>query len=247
MQLGFFISGGAGQMAQNRLDTISNNLANVNTTGYMEDRSAFSSMFSSKVGREGAPDSTSAAYLSMNKQYISTQAGAIRETGSQFDFAIQGDAFFRVQMQDGSEALTRAGNFKLDAQGNLKTQGNQAILDQNGAPITLPLGEISVTDNGAISVNGQPVTQLGLSMVNDPRMLQKMEGVLLHTSATNIVPADDSIAVKHGALEQSNVNSVLEMASMISTMREYESMMKVIENYNQQVSQLNDRVGVVQA
>jgi len=247
MQLGFFISGGAGQMAQNRLDTISNNLANVNTTGYMEDRSAFSSMFSSKIGREGAPDSTSAAYISLNKQYTSTQPGAIRETGAQFDFAIQGDAYFRVQMEDGTEALTRAGNFKVDAQGNLKTQGNQAVLDENGTAIVLPIGDVSATANGAISVNGQPVTQLGLSMVNDPRLIQKAEGVLLRTSPDNIVAADNTIAVKHGALEQSNVNSVLAMASMISTMREYESMMKVIENYNQQASQLSDRVGVVQA
>jgi len=247
MQLGFFISGGGAQMAQNRLDTISNNLANVNTTGYMEDRSAFSSMFSSKIGREGAPEQTSAAYLSLNKQYTSTQPGPIRETGAQFDFAIHGDGFFRVQMQDGTEALTRAGNFKMDAQGNLKTQGNQAVLDNNGAPVVLPIGEISANSSGDISVNGEPVTSLGIAMVTDPRLIEKMEGVLIRTSPTNIVPADDSVAVKHGALEESNVNSVLAMASMISTMREYESMMKVIENYNQQVSLLNDRVGVVQA
>ena len=246
MQLGFFISGGAGQMMQNRLDSISNNLANANTIGYMEDKTAFSSMFSNKMGREGSPDSTSAASLSMNSQYTSIESGSIRNTGSEFDFAIQGKAFFRVQMQDGSEALTRAGNFRMDAEGNLKTQGGQAVLDNSGTPIQLPIGKITATDNGTIFVNGEPASQLGLSMLKDARQIQKAEGVLIHTPIENIIEADDSVAVHHMSLEQSNVNSILTMTSMISTMREYESMMKTLEQYNQQASQLNDRVGVVQ-
>ncbi len=247
MQLGFFISGGAGQMMQNRLDSISNNLANASTVGYMEDRTAFSSMFSSKMARDGVPDNTSAAHLSMNKQYTSIEPGSIRNTGGQFDFAIHGTAFFRVQMQDGTEALTRAGNFRIDADGNLKTQGGQAVLDNNGAAIQLPRGEVSATGNGTIFVNGEPITELGLSMLTDPRQIQKAEGVLIHTPKENIVPADDSISVHHHSLEESNVNSILTMTAMIATTREYESMMKTLENYNQQASLLNDRVGMVQA
>ncbi len=246
MQLGFYISGVAGQMAQSKLDNISNNLANANTTGFLEDRIAFSSFLSNKMGSEGAPDKTSSAFPSVNRQYISTQAGMIRHTGSDFDFAIRGNAYFRVRMNDGSEALTRAGNFKLNADGNLLTQGNLPVLDQSGSPILLPTGNVIATQDGTIYVNGAVVANLGLSMIKDERQIQKMAGVLIRTPASNITKADNTVSVVHRSVEDSNVNSIKAMAQMIDTMRAYQSMMKVVEQYNQQAGLLNDRVGMVQ-
>ncbi|TLS66674.1 flagellar hook-basal body protein [Mariprofundus erugo] len=246
MNLGFYISGVAGQMAQNKLDGIANNLANVNTVGYMQDRTAFSSMFSNQMGRTGAPDSTSAAYLSTNTQYISTESGNIRQTGGDLDFAINGKGYFRVQMQDGSEALTRAGNFKTDGEGTLMTQSGLKILDKNGAPVQLPIGKVSTTENGSIYVNGQPVADLGISMITDPKQMEKIGGVLIKTPQANTTPADNTISVHQGSLEDANVNSVLAMTQIVDTMRSYQSMMKVVEQYNQIASQLSDRVGMVQ-
>lgn len=246
MNVGFFISGIAGQTAQNKLDGLSHNLANVNTIGYQEDRTAFSSQFSSKMGREGMPDKTSAAFLSMNKQYISTQPGTIRQTGNEFDFAIQGNGYFRVQLENGNEALTRAGNFKLNAEGSLLNQSNLPVLDSAGTPITLPVGQVTANQNGTIYVNEQPVAELGIASIIDERMLQKLEGTLIQTPEENIGETDPNIAVHHGAVQDSNVNSILAMAELVETMRGYESMMKVIEQYNQQAGLLNDRVGLVQ-
>lgn len=246
MQLGFLMAGVAGEMAQNKLDSISNNLANMNTAGYMEDRSSFSSSFSNAMGREGKPSQTSAAFISLNKQYVSTQAGSIHQTGADFDFAINGKAFFRVQMADGSEALTRAGNFKIDADGNLLTQGNQAVLNNDGAAIQLPTGDVSATRDGTIFINGKAVEKLGLSMVQDERQIVKMKGVLVKTSADNLKDADGTVSVHQGSLEDSNVNAILAMASLIDTMRGYQSTMKIVEQYNQQSGLLSDRVGVVQ-
>ncbi len=246
MQIGFLMAGVAGKMAQYKLDTISNNLANANTVGYMEDRASFASKFSNAMGREGKPSQTSAAFISMNKQYVSTQAGSMHQTGGDFDFAIHGKAYFRVQLADGSEALTRAGNFKIDADGNLLTQGNQAVLDKVGAAITLPVGDISATSNGAIFINGKPVAELGLSMLRDERRITKSEGVFIHSPADNIKDADTTISVHQGSLEDSNVNAILAMTSLIDTMRSYQSTMKIVEQYNQQAGLLSDRVGVVQ-
>jgi len=246
MQLGFLISGVAGQMAQGKLDNISNNLANANTVGYLEDRVAFSSFLSSKMGAEGAPGQTSSSSISMNRQYISTQAGTIRHTGSDFDFAIRGDAYFRVRMNNGQEALTRAGNFKINADGNLLTQGNLPVLDQSGSPIKLPIGEITATQNGTIYVNNKKIADLGLSMLKDERQIQKAAGVLITTPANNMTQADNTISVLQGSVEDSNVNSIKAMAQMIDTMRAYQSMMKIVEQYNQQAGLLNDRVGMVQ-
>jgi len=246
MQLGYLMAGVAGDMAQQKLDTISNNLANANTVGYMEDRASFSSQLSNAMGREGDPGQTSAAFLSMNKQYVSTQAGSIHHTGADFDFAINGKAYFRVQLADDSVALTRAGNFKIDANGNLLTQGNQAILSDSGGPIKLPTGKVSATHDGTIYINEKAVAKLGLSMLLDERRIQKMEGVLIKTSVDNVKEPDATISVRQASLEDSNVNPILAMVSMIDTMRNYQSTMKIVEQYNQQAGLLNDRVGVVQ-
>ncbi|MDQ6992437.1 MAG: flagellar hook basal-body protein [Mariprofundus sp.] len=245
MNLGYYISGVAGQMAQTKMDGISNNLANVNSAGYMEDRTSFSSSFAGKMGREGAPEKTSAAFLSSNTQYISTQAGTIHQTGHNLDFAVHGDGYFRVQMKDGSEALTRAGNFKLNSSGNLTTQSNLNILDNNNAPVQLPIGKITITGDGTISVNNQPITKLGVAMITDTRNMQKVAGNLISTDASNITAADTSVEVRQGELESSNVNSVLAMTQIVATMRNYQSMMKVVEQYNQLSGQLSDRVGMV--
>lgn len=246
MNVGFFISGIAGQMQQNKLDGLSHNLANVNTVGYREDRTSFSSQFSSMIGREGQPDKTSASSLSLNKQYISTQAGTIHQTGNESDFAIQGNGYFRVQLQDGSEALTRAGNFKLSSEGGLVTQNDLPVLDNGGTPITLPVGAISATKDGTIYVDNQAVSQFGIASIIDERQIQKFEGVLIKTPEANIGEADANVSIHNGAVEGSNVNSILAMAELVETMRGYESMMKVVEQYNQQAGLLSDRVGVVQ-
>ena len=149
-------------------------------------------------------------------------------------------------MKDGTEALTRAGNFKLDAEGKLLTQGGLAVLDKNGSPVQLGLGKISATENGALYVNGQPVAELGIAMIQDSRTIQKIAGTLIRTGQDNIRPADGSVSVHQAELEEANVNSVLAMTQIVDTMRTYQSMMKVVEQYNQLSGQLSDRVGVVQ-
>jgi len=246
MQRGFFISAGASTMAQNRLDNITHNLANVNTTGYKASRSSFQSVLSEHVAGSGSKQKLQGSYLSMGKQYIDTKAGTIRQTGNALDFAILADGFFQVQQQDGSTALTRAGNFSRDAEGNLITQSGLAVLDETGSPITLPDGEVSGTNSGAIFVNNEQVTQLGLVKLKDARNISQAAGTLILTPKNNTTPAVDEVIVQHGALEGSNVNSVLAMTEMVATLRAYESSMKIVEQYNQLAGQLSSNVGKLQ-
>lgn len=244
MQRGFFISGVASTMAENRLDNITHNLANVNTTGYKASRSSFKTVLSNSLGN-GNKEKTAASYLSMGSQYIDTKAGTIKQTHNALDFAILAEGYFQVEQQDGSVALTRAGNFRLDADSNLTTQGGLAVLDDSGVPITLPNGEITGTSGGAIYVNNQQVAQLALVKVIDDKKLQQKEGTLLLTDNNNIEDAVGSVIVQHGALEGSNVNSVLAMTEMVATLRAYESSMKVVEQYNQLAGQLSSDVGKI--
>ncbi len=246
MQRGFFISGNANQMAQNKLNDISHNLANANTVGFMAHRTSFSTIFTAATQDIAAPDQAAAGYLSLNRQFTDTRKGILTSTGNPLDFAIQGDAFFKVRLDNGETALTRAGNFSMDASGQLVTKSGLPVLDDGGQPITLPAGEISVSANGTLYSDGEPVATMGLASLKDSSKVAVRHGVLLLTPASNLADAPSDITVRQGMLEQSNVNSILAMTELIDVMRSSQSMMKVVEIYNQQASLLNDRVGLVQ-
>ena len=246
MQRGFFISGVASKMAEYRLDNITHNLANVNTVGYKASRSSFKTILSQSMDAKNNSKQQPGSYLSMGSQYIDTKAGNLKQTGNALDFALVDRGYFQVQQADGSTALTRAGNFSRDADGNLITQGGLAVLDNSQSPITLPDGVISGTNDGMIYVNNEQVAQLGLVTLINENDLKQVQGTLLTTSEGNTKPNEGGIIVQHGAIETSNVNSVLAMTEMVATLRAYESSMKIVEQYNQLAGQLSSDVGRIQ-
>jgi len=162
MQLGFFISGVAGQMAQGKLDNISNNLANANTTGFLEDRVAFSSLMSNKMGRNGTPDQTSSAFLSMNRQYVSTQAGSIRHTGNDYDFAIRGDdqSGSPIKLTTGAVSATENGTIYVNGQpaadlGVTMLKDERQIHKVAGVLITTPASNLAKPDKTISVLQGR--------------------------------------------------------------------------------------------
>jgi len=246
MDRGFYIAGSAGDLRrQLSMDQIANNLANVNTVGFKADQNAFSTMLTDAMRGAGSSRQPS-AYLAAGKNFIDTSEGTIQQTGNPLDFAINGEGYFRVQQADGSEAYTRAGNFMLGDGGQLVTQSGLLVLDAAGGPITLPPGKVSASRDGAISVNGTQVATLGIVRVADSSKLHKLGGTLFSAPADQVTPMPKGkIAVRHGALELSNVNAVLAMAQMVDTTRSFQNMMKIVEIYNQQASQLTEKVGRV--
>jgi flagellar basal body rod protein FlgG len=244
MQTGFYMSGVAGQMAQSKLNDINHNLANVNTIGYMASRSSFSSTMAEQVAGQTGVDP--ASYPGQANSFIDMKEGNIKQTGNDLDFAIQGDAFFRVGLDNGQEAYTRAGNFILGADGALLTQGGQPVLDAGGSAIQLPAGQVSVSQDGALSVDNNRVAEFGMVTIKDASQLSRIGNALITTTLDNTAVAGKEMIVHQGAVEGSNVNSILAMTEMVVTTRNFEASMKTIEQYNQQASQLYDRVGLVQ-
>jgi len=244
MPLGYYIAGSAGQIAQRKLNDISHNLANVNTVGFMANRSSFSTQLSSH--QAGASTQGAGAFPKYGNQFLDMQEGVIKKTGNDLDFAIQGLGFFRVGLADGSEAYTRAGNFKLDASGALLTQGGYPVLNANGRPIRLQPGHITATQDGALAVDGAKVDSFGLVQILDPSKVDKSSESLLKTPVANTQATTPDILVHQGSLEGSNVNAIQAMTELIDTMRSYQSTMKIVEEFNQQASLLNDRVGRIQ-
>lgn len=247
MNSAFYIAGTAGLLVQHKLNSITQNLANVNTIGYRAGRSSFSTFFSGQAASGGSPDQTSAAYPIGGKQYVDNREGTLVRTGYKLDMALNGHGYFRVRLADGSEAYTRAGNFQLDANGNLITAGGRPVLDDGGSPISLPTGSLTVLEDGSMSVNGKSAGRIGLVRFLDPRNIRRIGDVLLTTSPGNVKPAGNDVRVMQGFTESSNVNAVQAMVELMSVQRNFQSMMKMLQQYDHLATLLNEQVGRIQA
>jgi len=246
MQTGFFVAGVAGQTAQKKMDNITHNLANVNTTGFLGNYMAFRTSFTEKLALYSDKRHSPAAYASEGTSFVDTRPGNIHQTGNDLDFAITGDGWFHIKIGENETAYTRAGNFKLGPDGNLLTQDGKAVLGPGGSPITLPPGQIILTDQGALYVNNKKVADIGLVQISDASKIERIGNARITTSVDNTTPAGSDITVHQGELAGSNVNSVLTMVEMMSVTRGAQGMMKLIEQYNHVATLLSEQVGRIQ-
>jgi len=247
MDRGFFISGVAGDMTAQKLNAIAHNLANVNTTGYMLDRTAFSTMLANVNDAGKTSNKLPSAYMTMDHQYVNGDKGIIRQTGNDLDFALRGNGYFQVATSGGAFAnevgYTRAGNLHMDGEGVLVTEGNFPILDEGKNKIVLPRGVISASEDGRLYVDNVEVARLGIYEIKDLSLVSKLSGTILQTDKTNVGVAEGDVTVHQGMLEGSNVNAVLMMVEMMQNTRSNQSMMKILEQYNQQEGQITQTVG----
>jgi flagellar basal-body rod protein FlgF len=211
--------------------TTSNNLANVNTTGFRAQLDVFRAV---PVQSEGLPtrafvvDSTPAADFT---------AGALQVTGRDLDVAVKGEGWLAVQMPDGTEAYTRNGSLQTSPNGLLTTAGGMTVAGEGG-PITIP-PDVTVTVGGdgtisTISTTDQPAAAniLGrLKLVNPPKEnLVRGDDGLFRLRDGGTAQADPAVRVAGGALEGSNVSAIDSMVEMISLARSFETQMSLLKN-----------------
>ena len=240
---------------QTHMSVISNNLANVNTTGFKKDRAMFEDLLYQNVRQVGAQATQnntlpSGLQIGSGVRTVATQKlhtqGNIVQTQNSLDMAINGRGFFQVLMPNGDIAYTRDGSFKMDATGQIVTNAGYP-LDPN---ITIPADALSVSigSDGTVSVTqpGQTApVQVGSIQLADfvnPSGLQAVGENLFRESgasgAPNVgTPGLDSFGkINQGSLETSNVNVVEELVNMIETQRAYEMNSKAIETTDQMLS-----------
>jgi len=209
---------------------ISNNIANVNTTAFHQDFSAFRAM---PVYGAGLP---TRVYAMAERPATDLTPGVIQSTGRELDLAIQGDGWFAVQARDGSEAYTRAGDLHLGAGGVLTNGAGLPVLG-NGGPIVIPPAEkIEIGVNGGISIRpvGQSATNLAvvdrIRLVNpDARELVKgADGLMRMKSGAPLEP-DAGVTVASGTLESSNVNPIEALVQQITLGRQFDLQIKLMK------------------
>lgn len=243
---------------QTNLDVISNNLANASTTGYKRGRAHFEDLLYQNLRQPGSASSqqtnlptglqVGTGVRTVGTSKLFTQ-GNLQQTGNNFDVAINGAGFFAVQMPDGTQAYTRDGNFKVDAQGQLVTNNGFAVQPA----ITIPANAqaVSIGQDGVVQVtlagNPQPqqVGTLQLTNFNNPAGLEaKGQNLFVETAASGAptagAPGGNGLGLlNQGFVETSNVNVVEELVTMIATQRAYELNSKAIQTSDQMLQRLS--------
>ena len=246
-----------GMMAQElNVQVISNNIANMRTTGYKRQRAQFSDLLYEHVRRIGTQTSDQGNILPVGVDLGSgvktigtprlMNQGTLAPTGSELDVAIRGEGFFKIQLPDGTFAYTRDGSFQMDAQGRVVTaQGNVVnpgiTIPQNSTGLTInSQGQVSVTQQGQTA----PVVvgQLSLTrFINKAGLLSIGDNLFQETPASGTpqdgVPgADGAGDIQQGNLEQANVEAVSEISDLIAAQRAYEMNGKVVSAADQMLS-----------
>jgi flagellar basal-body rod protein FlgG len=246
---------------QTRMAVTANNLANVNTTGFKRGRVAFEDLLYQnlrQVGADAAQDTQLPSGLAVGTgvRVVATEKtytqGNLQVTNNALDIAINGRGFFQVALPDGTNAYTRDGSFKINAQGELVTSGGYRVQPA----VSIPDGaqSISIGTDGAVSVQlaGQPApSQVGslqvVDFVNPAGLQARGENLLLESAASGPpqagTPGLNGLgALQQGALEASNVNVVEELVAMIETQRAYEMNSKAISTADKMLETLTSRL-----
>lgn len=225
-------SNGAARILEQQ-SAISNNMANVSTTGFRAQLAMYRSV--PVVPQAGElPTRVSTLASTPGSQF---GQGAMVGTGHALDAAIAGDGWFAVQTPDG-EAYTRAGEFGVNENNQLVTQTGLPVLSNDGGPIEIPeRGSITFATDGQISAlgagdNPRDIQLLGqLKLVNPPKeQLLRGDDGLFRVAAGQPAQPDETVRIAPGFVEKSNVNPAEAMVAMISNARQFEMQMQVIKN-----------------
>jgi len=242
---------------QTQMDVISNNLANVSTSGFKRSRAVFEDLLYQTLRQPGAQSSQqtqlpSGLQLGTGVRPVATERiftqGNLQQTSNSKDMAINGEGFFQVLLPDGTAAYTRDGSFQVDNQGQLVTSSGFVI--QPAISIPANTQSISVGRDGTVSVTqagSAAPTQVGAlqltNFINPAGLESKGENLYVETGAsgnpsTNTPGSNGAGTILQGYVETSNVNVVEELVNMIQTQRAYEINSKAITTSDQMLQRL---------
>jgi flagellar basal-body rod protein FlgF len=262
-------AGMSAQMA--RQQTITNNLANVNTPGFKQDLTAlrsFPNVLLEQMGGQGSGTSIGGLSTGVYAQENMTDfsIGTPKTTNQPTDIALvgqnlplnpttnqpQGALFFTVKQPDGEIRYTRNGSFSIDGLNRLVTAEGNFVLNQNGQPITLQSNSFTVESDGSIIQNGKKTATLGMAYSSNPnKQLEKDGEGLYKTSGTAArlpmaqATTGVSFQLKQGALEQSNVQLDSAMTDLMTAYRSFQANQQVLKAYDSTLDLAANKVGVV--
>ncbi|CAK7049489.1 MAG: Flagellar basal-body rod protein FlgG [Desulfovibrio sp.] len=242
-----------------RMNSIANNLANVNTTGYKRDLLAFQDTMllyahdhimepvASIRDKKFFPDSQHLSRTRVATSVTDFQQGALKVTSAPFDLAISGEGFFKIASPDG-DRYTRNGHFTVNQEGTIVTEQGWPVMSEGG-PIVMPQGfkHVNIAENGRVYADGTEVGQVLITTVENLADLEK-EGQNMYRfrdgAETGEMEVDPNRSwVAQGFLEAANVEVVYEMVNMIETQRQFEAYQKVMQTADAIDREAHSKVG----
>ena len=218
--------------AMNRLDVISNNLANVNTPGFKKDKMSFEGLLAGSVNPPAVPQGMTAdPVLQKGNIYTDYSAGPTSQSENPLDLALDGDGFFAVTTPEGV-AYTRQGNFRSSVDGTLVTVDGYPVQGVGGAAIRIQGSRIEIDSVGGVTVDGTPAGAISVVDFEKPYALTKIgNSLFVPVDPQAVPPLAGNARIRQGHIEGSNVESVSEMVQLIETNRYFEACSKVIKGF----------------
>ncbi|HEY1510398.1 MAG TPA: flagellar hook-basal body protein [Solirubrobacteraceae bacterium] len=237
---GLYSAASGMEAQQQQFDTISNDMANLDTPGYQSTVLGFHDLLYSS-GNYGSNVATGAGAAAEVMGRDQTQ-GAIQQTGQPLDVAVAGEGYIEVRRPDGTIGLTRNGALQLNDKRQLTTQSGMLVQP----PITIPAGvdpsQVSIASNGTVSVGKQTLGKLSLVDVPAPDgLVADGDSVFSATAASGPLKAAKGATLQQGALEGSNVNMGDEMSKMMAAQQQYAMGSQAIQ-YQAQMLQIANEI-----
>ena len=226
-----------------RMELVTNNLANAQTTGFKQDRAALSTFDEMMILQDGsvAPPGRHAELGELGMAAIAEEPmidftqGSLQQTDRVLDMALEGPGFFTVQTQDGPR-YTRDGGFTRDATGRLTTGEGHLVLGVDGNPIQVPPGELTARTDGTLAVDGQEIGRLAIAEFTAEQPLKKVGSNQFVARIEGDAPrAATETAVRQGAIEASNVDMAGAQTTMLELQRAYQAAQRLIQYQDEMV------------
>jgi flagellar basal-body rod protein FlgF len=225
MQSGLYVSLSAQVALRKRMDTIANNVANMNTVGFRASEVKFEALLD-KTG------SANVAFSSTGTDYISRRNGGMVKTDNPFDVAVQGEGWFAIRTAAGT-AYTRDGRLNLSETGTLQDINGNPVLDAGATPIVIDptAGSPMIASDGMITQGGNQVGAIGLFRIDPQAKLTRSSagGLIPDRPATPVLDFTTN-GVAQGFVENSNVNPVMEMTKLIMVSHAFDSVSNMISS-----------------
>jgi len=224
---GIYNSSSAMQYLDEKLDVIANNLANVNTAGFKRSGIAFGQQMVAEQAKHRDQITMDALPEGNIQTYVETTQGGVKQTGNSLNFALDGDGYFTVMTANGI-AYTRDGSFTMDDDGYLTTMDGFAVLGEFNSPIRPFDKSFSVSDTGDVVIDNTVVNKFLIVDFDINEVVQRGHNLYFPKDFSSQEFREPSAQVRQGFLEDSNVQIVQEMISMIAVNRQYQAQEKAI-------------------
>ena len=242
MENTIYIALSSQMVLRRQLSMVANNLANVNTPSFKGEQMLFSEYLTDAKNTNLGSNDSKYHFVQAIGNMRDLAEGPMNRTGNELDVAIDGEGYFVVNTEEGKR-YTRHGRFQLNQNNELITAAGHVVQSENGGPITIPVEavNISISTDGTVANGDQNIGKIALVTFEDQQKLERGQNNLYQTDQIEKPPERTNIV--QGMLEQSNVNSIIELTQMIEIHRKHDSVKRVIDDEHRRIERMINRLG----